>query len=448
MSKINALELLLLEGEGLKAEFKEKLKNLDREIVAMANAAGGSIFLGINDDNKITGIKITNELKSQITDIARNCDPNIEIVLIAHHKEKVLEIQIPESADKPHRCQSGFFLRVGPNTQKLKRNEIIHFINETTRVRFDEATNKHFIFPKDFSKETFSHYLQLCDIHSNAPTKDLLISLNIADESLSFTNAGVLFFSKKPQQFFPESYITAVTYKTADRFSIIDRKDFNGSLIDQIKDSLSFIMKHTSVELQIQLSRTDTSGRHLDVYDYPILALREAIINAVTHRDYQYDSSHIYIHIYPDYIDIENPGGLYRGLTIESLGKRSVRRNRLIADLLCRAKFIERVGSGFDRMRRALIDNNNPELQVEATNFFNIRFHKRVRQPSILKLTARQQHLYQLIEERSFISKREASTLLKVSEDTALRDLHALIKQNLVDKIGKGKATTYVLTKT
>ncbi len=77
--------------------------------------------------------------------------------------------------------------------------------------------------------------------------------------------------------------------------------------------------------------------------------------------------------MFPDYIEIENPGGLYRGLTLEDLGKRSIRRNRLIADLLHRAGYIERVGSGFSRMEQALAENNNPPLKVSATNFFNIR---------------------------------------------------------------------------
>ena len=148
--------------------------------------------------------------------------------------------------------------------------------------------------------------------------------------------------------------------------------------------------------------------------------------------------------MFPDYIEIENPGGLYRGLTMDDLGKRSIRRNRLLADLLHRAGFIERVGSGFSRMQQALLDNNNPPLEVVATNFFNIRFHKRLRDVEQNQITPHQISIYQLICNNDGINKRNIAIQTNLSEDTVLRELHHLIKIKLVSKKGIGKATTYV----
>jgi len=285
-------------------------------------------------------------------------------------------------------------------------------------------------------------FLKRCGIATNLSIKDILINLNIAKEekkTLFFTNAGVLFFAKDPQKFFPESCVTAVRYKTSDRFSIIDKKDFTGSIIQQIEDSIDFMVRHINVSITI----TSTQIARQEVYDYPIVALREAIVNAVTHRDYYYDSSHIYIHMYPTHMDIENPGGLLRGISIENLGKRSARRNRLIADLLHRVKFIERVGSGFDRMQHALDENDNPPLEVSATNFFNIRFYRRIPDVNLSHLTHRQTTIYQLIRERKIITKTDVAAALNVSGDTALRDLNILVKQGLIIKSGAGKATVY-----
>lgn len=454
MMKDDELNLILLEGETLTAKFKEKITNIDREVVAFANAFGGSIFLGVNDDGQITGINITNKLKSQIQDIARNCDPSIKITLVSHRQTKILEIKIEEGLDKPYRCKNGFFIRNGPSAQKLKRDEIIQFISDVGKIHFDRTHNKTFKYPTDFSKIAFEKYLKFCGVSIKAPIKDILVSLNAAEEinhAFEFTNTGVLFFAKNPQKFFPEAYITCVKYKSFDRFSIIDKKDFFGSPIEQIEAAMSFFLQHVPVELKISPSYTNKKVNRLatreDIYDYPLVALREAVINAVCHRDYLYDGSHIYIHMYPDRIEIENPGGLYNGLTLENLGKRSIRRNPLIADLLHRAKYIEKVGSGFDRMRHTLKENKNPDIEINATNFFNIRFYRRLSTEELTNLSIRQTHLYNIMKERKTITKKETAVALNVSEDTALRELNALIEIGIIEKEGVGKATVYCLLK-
>lgn len=443
------LQLVLEEGESLKVEFKEKFSNLDREFVAFANTAGGVIYLGVDDSGKIVGIDIDNACKSQISDIAHNCDPSIKITFQEYRQERVLAVLVPSGNDKPYRCKEGFYVRNGPSTQKLKRDDIITLINQADKMRFDEALNEHFYYPKDFSREALDEYLRISGIATHVSAHDILISLNAAEEvqsQLKFTNAGVLFFAKQPQQFFPESYITAIKYKTAERFSIIDKKDFKGSPLSQIEQTLSFILRHMSVEPNINMRKGSLLGARQDVYEYSPLAIREAVINAVAHRDYLYDSSHIYVHMFPDYIEIENPGGLYRGLNVDDLGKRSVRRNRLIADLLHRAGFIERVGSGFSRMQQGLLENNNPPLEVIATNFFNIRFYERLRDVDQSKLTPRQLTIYQIVSNSDGINKRTIALQVNVSEDTVLRELHRLIELKLVIKKGIGKATTYFTT--
>jgi ATP-dependent DNA helicase RecG len=447
MDKI--LMLTLAEGEGLKVEFKERLSNLDREIVAFANTSGGTIYLGVDDSGTIVGIPINNALKSQVADIAYNCDPSIKTTFHEYREEKVLAIIVPSGTDKPYRCKEGFYVRNGPSTQKLRRDDIVTLINQTDKIRFDENLNDHFQYPKHFSRESLDDYLRISGIVTRASVQDILISLNAAEivqRELKFTNAGVLFFAKDPQNFFPESYITAVKYKTAERFSILDKKDFKGSPISQIEQALSFMLRHMSVEPSIMVRLGSSLGARQDKYEYSPVAFREAVINAITHRDYLYDSSHIYIHMFPNYIEIENPGGLYRGLTPEDLGKRSIRRNRLIADLLHRAGFIERVGSGFSRMENALLDNNNPPLEVVATNFFNIRFHKRLNEIDQSMLTPRQLKIYQMISDSTGINKRDIAIQLSMSEDTALRELNHLIKQKLVVRKGVGRATVYTRT--
>jgi len=92
-------------------------------MVAFANASGGSLFLGISDDGKIVGVDNSNRLRSQIQDVANGCDPRIDVHIVP--RGNVVEIVVPEGTDKPYRCKDGFFLRIGPNSQQLNRDEIL-----------------------------------------------------------------------------------------------------------------------------------------------------------------------------------------------------------------------------------------------------------------------------------------------------------------------------------
>ena len=441
------LKLIIEGGEGYTVEFKEKCAHLDREIVAFANSAGGSIFLGIDDFAKIVGIEIDNRLQSQVMDIAHNCDPRIQVQLQVYREERVLEIMVAEGNDKPYRCRDGFFRRQGPNSQKLKRDEIAWLITQSPKMRFDETINMEFNYPNDFSKSAMQAFLKQANINSTLSYESILLNLNLAvmqQDQLKLKQAGVLFFAKEPQKFLVESYITAVSYRTEDKLNVVDKKDFYGSPISQIEEALLFIERHMNVGMSITANPSGAIGVRQDVYDYPLVALREAVINAVVHRDYYYDASHIYVHLYPNHVDIENPGGLYHGMTIEYLTKRSIRRNRLIADILHRAKYIERIGSGFSRIEHTLAENNNPPYQVTAANFFNIRFGKRVSNRLELELTTRQQHLLLCFKQSKQLTKIQAALLLSVSEDTALREIKSLVQLKLVTKKGTGKATVYV----
>ena len=155
-------------GEDYKTEFKEKAdKNLNREIVAFANSSGGQIYIGLTDEGKIKGINITNKLKSQIEDIAKNCDPKIDISFQEIQKEKILIIGIKESKDKPHRCSSGFYIRSGASSQKLKRDEILDFAEDEDLLNFDKVNCKEFDFKKDFDKEKLFSFMDRTEIKYN-----------------------------------------------------------------------------------------------------------------------------------------------------------------------------------------------------------------------------------------------------------------------------------------
>ena len=146
---------ILQNGESYLVEFKEQLnKSFSREITAFANASGGKIYLGVTDSANPKGIEITNKLKSQIQDIANNCQPPVHINL--HEYKNILIIEIPEGKDKPYQCADGFYIRMGANAQKMNREKIVDFLQAEGQLRFEEQFHKKFNFYemlKDIEKE-------------------------------------------------------------------------------------------------------------------------------------------------------------------------------------------------------------------------------------------------------------------------------------------------------
>ena len=333
-----ALSTVLSLGEGQTVEFKESISKIDKEMVAFANASGGTIFCGISDDGQIVGTETSNSIRSQIQDIGRNCDPSIPL-RIEVLPEKVIKIEVEESSEKPHQCSSGFYLRVGASSQKLKASEVKNLLSNNQNF-FDSKINKSFEIKKDFAEDSYSNYCRLCNIVSKRNKEEVLESLSVIKKEKSnskfiFNNAGVLLFSKSPKDKIPESYLTAVRYAGVDKFSVLDRRDFNDCIIGQIESGLDFIKKHISVEYEIS-----GAGKRLERYAYPLVALREALINSLVHRDYSFQSSCVYLNIYSDRIEIENPGGIYGHVEVSGIEGRSIRRNPLLSDLLYRAGYI------------------------------------------------------------------------------------------------------------
>ena len=136
--KSEELKLLIAEGEGLTVEFKEKYTSkIDRDLVAMANAKGGFILLGVNDQGDVTGEKLTNQMKAEILSLARNCEPHIPITKISQ-VDRVVAIEIPEGEEKPYSCSSGYFRRLDAVTQKMSQKEVGLFFRNATAISFEE----------------------------------------------------------------------------------------------------------------------------------------------------------------------------------------------------------------------------------------------------------------------------------------------------------------------
>ncbi len=327
-------------------------------------------MLGVRDDGTIKGINDSNELRARIQDIARNCDPSVKVLL--QRVDEVTVVTVRESEAKPVQCSDGFFWRQGAVTQKLSRDEICDFFRSEGGIRFDLSLCPKFRYPQDFDRKRYDAWLQLSGITGRPRTEDVLVNIEAAErasEGLVFRNAGVLFFARNVRHFFNQAYITCLLAKGADKVHILDRKDFTGGIVSDIEESLRFIERNTRTAYRIE------SLRREDVPEYPMKALREAITNAVMHRDWFMYGANVFVEIYTDRIEISSPGGLPKGMKLSDLGRKSIRRNALIADLLHRITFIEKAGTGIKRMRDEAHDQSCPAPIFEDDGFFTAIFH-------------------------------------------------------------------------
>ena len=303
-------------------------------------------------------------MKSQIQDIANNCQPQVKI--LSETFQNIIVVDVREGTDKPYKCSTGFYKRIGPISQKMTRDEIIGFIKAEGKIRFDELTEPKFEFPKDFDENKLLHFLELAGLSKSTNIETILINLGAAEKQegrLYFNNSGILFFATEPQKFIPWSVFTVALFKDKEGVDVIDRKEIGGGLFEIVDQVMDFIRLYTKVAY-----RFTGKPQRENVYEYPFEAVREAVINSVMHRDYFEHGHNNILRFLPDSIRIEN---FWRKPQHFKLGETVFRRNPLLVDLFARIHFGEKMGTGLYRMRNICKKENAPYPRIKfSENFF------------------------------------------------------------------------------
>jgi ATP-dependent DNA helicase RecG len=468
------LQQVIEEGEGYRIEFKESLAGIDKELVAFANSSGGRIFIGITDEKEVKGVRITNKAKSQVQDIANNCQPAVKILL--EEWEDVLMVTVREGEDKPYKCASGFYTRVGPNAQKLDRDEIVEFFKSEGKIRFDELVNPKFDYDTHFDSKKLDKFMALAGISKVLDDPSILINLGVAEKQegdVILNNTGILFFPKNLHEIYFHTAVTCALYKGTEKVDVLDRRDLNDDLISNIDGAMIFLKQYIPVRYEM------TGGpRRREVPEVPYDALREAVINAVAHRDYFEKGANVMVEMFDDRIEITNYGGLAKGMNPEDFGKKSVLRNPNIANLLLRAGYIEKMGTGINKMRRLVAEARLPPVEFEFGTFFTVIFYRHsyrpvdvetrgeekpgvifdkilhhegvdegVREGVDARVKARLEKEIEYLLVHDHIRRIEMEQNFSISTATAERDLSILKRMNIVVFEGTPKTGRYMLTK-
>jgi ATP-dependent DNA helicase RecG len=443
------LEKLLKAGETETVEFKERLnESFYKTISAFANTKSGTILLGVDKKGSIIGVELSDEFLENLTNRIVNklsVYPDIETLSIKGKRVLIIKIL---RAGYPVSYEGRYYERVGNTTREMSQQKLQALI--LSRSPWDFIAGN---FPlEEIDAETVNQFIRLAvdkkrltDISLNEPINLILQKLGLLiDEKL--TNGAILLFGKNPQKYFINLCVRIGRFKTET--TIIDDKWAKGNLFKQIEETINIIRQHMSVRYEIKDFQRE------DIWDYPIPAVREAVMNALIHRDYFNIANFTLIKVYDDHIWFTNPGGLPEGITIEQLKKphSSVFRNPLIAKIFYLAGYIEQYGSGTVRMVQWMKEAGLPEPEYkEEMGGFSVYFYKDIYTEGNLRkmrLNERQIKAVMYVKEKGRITNKEYQEITMVSKPTATRELTRLVDMNLLEQQGvTGKGTFYTLKK-
>lgn len=279
-------------------------------------------------------------------------------------------VEVFEGENKPYQCSSGYFKRYDAVTQKMLPEEIKIMYRDNLGVSFENISCRNFD-TKDISLEKVRAFLREAKYTINVTKNNLsefLKSLNLTDKG-KIKNAGVMLFGKDISSHILHCQMALVAYKDLEGIDIYDRQDIKDDLLTQFNNAVFFIQKHLNKGSVIR------GFNRYDSYEIPLEALREAVTNALIHRDYSIFGTQITIAVFTDRVEISNPGSLPKGMEKGDLGKLSVRRNEIIADLFSRMDKGEKLGIGIKKIRE-LIKNSGLKVKFESNMFFTATFYR------------------------------------------------------------------------
>jgi ATP-dependent DNA helicase RecG len=362
-------------GEDSFTEFKrdvDQRSDFAGEMFAFANSEGGQILVGVDDSGTIVGVKNPKNTEEAVINIARN---NVNPVLIpiidrvATNHGLVLVVQIPRRQGPPFENNSGqCFIRVGSTKRLASPQERARLLQSAGLLHFEETPVMQTGI-EDLDEDAFGAYyrriyerpLERADVPLEPMLRNMRLMVLDVNDNLRLSVAGVLLFGKKPENSLYHARISAVRWVgTQAGEEILDRKEISGRLPEQIEQAEAFILRNTRLSTYIE------KAQQKDVYQYPRPAIREAIVNAVAHRDYSLDGAQILLYIFDDRIEIRSPGTLPNGVTLDNIRTHYSRpRNELISRVLFNMGYVNTLGSGIPRIIRLIKEHSGREPEFE-----------------------------------------------------------------------------------
>lgn len=426
--------------EGITTEFKrEYTDEIKKTVIAFANTRGGEVLIGVEDDGTVLGVadvdgtmlKATNALRDSIK-------PDVTMFLLCERREMdgkdVVAIKVQKGTACPYYLAAkglrpeGVFVRQGASTVPATGSAILKMIKETDGDDYEAARslNQELTFQDAECFFTEEHI---------SLGQEQKRTLGLVSEDGVFTNLGLLLSDQCPHT------AKLAVFQGSGKTVFKDRAEFSGSLFRQMKDLYDHIDRFNRIRAEFPgLKRVDTR-------DYPPEALREAMLNAIVHRDYSYSAS-TFISIFDDRIEFVTLGGLPKGIAMSDVMMGvSVPRNRRLANIFYRLHLIEAFGTGMLKIKECYAGRSCQPAVEASENAFKITLpnvnHEAEAANRKHPLSEKEQRILDFISTRQSASRAEIEAAAGLSQSVTIRALKRLLELELIQKRGNGKNTIY-----
>ena len=450
---IGSAESTTIEWKKSPAEIKEVIET----IAAFSNAEGGKVFIGVSPEGNVVGVQIGKGTVEGIANqIGQHTDPKVmpKITVKKINGKDVIVIDVKESPDRLVLAYGRPHKRVGRSSPKMGKDEYERLILEKHRytLPFDAEVCKGASI-SDIDAEKVMHFLSVAkeergiDIDPKSSVKDVLMRLNLIKGS-KLTNAAILLFGKKPRSFFTQSESKCVRFKGLDvTGEMIDIKPINGDIVSQLKSIENFIYDHIFKKAWIESGKMERQEK----WEYPPKAIREALANAMAHRDYR-TTSKVQVRIFDDRIEFWNPAILPPGWTAETLKRKHESKpfNPLLAEAFFWIKYAEEIGTGTDKIIKWCRSWGLPDAEFEyAGSSLVVTFRKLGLSDQALgqlELTDRQMKAIRFVQEKGSITNKQYRELTGLSDEGARLDLVDMVEKKALRIEGSGRTVSYRLS--
>ncbi|MEN6370436.1 MAG: ATP-binding protein [Armatimonadota bacterium] len=439
----------MTKGESEKLEYKTSLgewKEIVESVAAFATSKGGVIQIGVTPDGQHAGVQLG---KGSIEDLANKIKRNVEppqypsLSIEGDEASAVVTLTIAESPIKPVWAFGRPLKRVGRTNQQLTPQETQRLSESTTGRTWDALVCGEFK-AEELGREAVEDYLKRVGQSLDSSSKTVVENLGLYT-SRGIANGAVLLFGQDPQRYFPDAQVKCARFKGTASIDFIDEHTLDGSVISQLEAALAFVERNTQRSIVIT-----GKAAHDVVAEYPLEAVREALANAICHRDYAMPGT-VQVRIYDDRLEVWNPGPLPPGILVDDLYREhpSCPRNRKLALAMHRARLIEQWGTGTLRIVAACKSAGLPVPEfVSEMGTFIVRFKKVAAAdnlPDNAGLNSRQVELVAHIQINGSITAKEYQSIFQVSTRQAIRNLNNLIEIGVLVREGKARNTRYIL---
>ncbi|MFN8446011.1 MAG: ATP-binding protein [Caldilineaceae bacterium] len=436
---------------------KSNARMLAETFVAMANADGGLAVLGVTSNGAPQKNADPKALRQLVAEAGLLSDPPLILPsaqVVPFHETEIVVVEVPAGLPHVYSLQGSYFTRTAGQNRPLTTPELRRLLLDRGERGYESQPVEGTTLA-DLDSGKVNRYLD----HIAAPPDADPVRMLQARGCVTMTDAativptvaGILLFGQDPHRFLRSAEIICVRYGGATMSDEFVRQDISGTLPEQLRQAEAFVTANMRRGMRITgLSRQDTT-------EYPIPVVREAIVNAVAHRDYSIRGEGIRLLMFGDRLEVYSPGRLPGHVTLANLKEERYSRNEAIVAILSDLGYIERLGYGIDRMLAAMSEAGLPEPKFEETaagfrvTLFSAGNDLVSAQPQTQRwhhgvLNERQEMAMAFVRDKGRITNGDYQDLVPdVSEETIRRDLADLVEKNLLIRIGAKKATYYIL---